>query len=76
MAVVMSCMNFKHDHLCCLVLGDIAFDQTSGFWLVHSVPKFPPHLQDGYGYPDSGMMFGQSFLCITLDYKYFNVIGS
>lgn len=64
-------VSLNHGH----TKGDVAFDQTSGFWLVHSVPKFPPRLGDGYEYPSTGMMFGQSFLCITLDYKYFNVIG-
>ncbi len=36
--------------------GVLAFqDQTqTGFWLVHSVPHFPPTIEQGYGYPDSG----------------------
>ncbi len=36
--------------------GVLAFqDQTqTGFWLVHSVPHFPPIIEQGYGYPDSG----------------------
>ena len=36
--------------------GVLAFeDQTqTGFWLIHSVPRFPPVIEQGYGYPDSG----------------------
>jgi deoxyribonuclease-2 len=44
--------------------GAVVFGETSGFWLVHSVPKFPP--VDHYGYPDSGHRNGQTFLCISL----------
>merc|ERR1712048_813520 len=28
--------------------GVIGFDGTSGFWLTHSMPKWPPMLKDGY----------------------------
>jgi deoxyribonuclease-2 len=44
--------------------GAVVFGDTKGFWLVHSVPKFPP--VDDYGYPKSGHMYGQTFLCISL----------
>lgn len=44
--------------------GLLFFDGTSGMYLVHSVPKFPP--QSGYAYPDTGMTYGQSFLCLTV----------
>merc|ERR1711962_1991193 len=33
--------------------GAIAFDKTSGFWLIHSVPRFAPKVKYGYGYPKS-----------------------
>jgi deoxyribonuclease-2 len=55
--------------------GDICFDRLSGFWLVHSVPKFPPSASDKYNYPPSAMIFGQTFLCVTYPYKTFNTIG-
>lgn len=36
--------------------GVLAFqDETqTGFWLIHSVPHFPPTIEQGYGYPNSG----------------------
>ncbi|XP_064649762.1 plancitoxin-1-like [Lineus longissimus] len=55
--------------------GVVAFDDKHGFWLVHSVPKFPPMAKDGYDYPESGHYFGQTFLCISLDGSYFNKIA-
>jgi len=56
-------------------VGDVCFDKTSGFWLVHSVPNFPPNASDGYSYPDSGTVFGQTFLCVTYEYSELNAIG-
>lgn len=48
--------------------GCLAFNQKYGFWLIHSVPKFPPKLEENtdYDYPHTGQMYGQSFLCISL----------
>uniref|UniRef100_A0A1I8GCS4 Deoxyribonuclease II n=2 Tax=Macrostomum lignano TaxID=282301 RepID=A0A1I8GCS4_9PLAT len=48
-----------------------------GFWLIHSVPKFPNMSLHRYEYPDTGMKYGQSFLCLTVDSaKMANIIGS
>lgn len=45
----------------------MASDEKSGFWLVHSVPHFPPDLSTGaYDFPKTAHLYGQSFLCITL----------
>lgn len=55
--------------------GVLGFDAMSGFWLVHSVPKFPPFAKDSYGYPESGERYGQSFLCVTFKMSAFNDIG-
>ena len=46
--------------------GVVALGEWRGFWLVHSVPKFPP-AAGKYGYPRTGHMYGQTFLCITLE---------
>jgi hypothetical protein len=38
----------------------VAFDQKTGFWLVHSVPNFPSKVATGeYSYPLTGTKFGQ-----------------
>ncbi len=46
--------------------GVMAFDGTSGFWLIHSVPLFPEFSASSYAYPDSGTIYGQTFLCMSL----------
>ena len=59
--------------------GVLAFDTLSssssppsssaalGFWLIHSVPLFPPPAsQARYGFDASQSLFGQSFLCVSL----------
>ena len=56
--------------------GDVCFDKTSGFWLVHSIPNFPPRPSFGYSYPDSGTIYGQTLLCVTYKYSEFNSIGT
>ena len=46
--------------------GDMVFDNESGFWLVHSVPRWPNPPPGSYEYPDMEMKYGQSFLCMSL----------
>ncbi|XP_072176525.1 plancitoxin-1-like [Diadema setosum] len=46
--------------------GDIAFDHESGFWLIHSVPKFPNSSDQSYVWPSNAVWFGQSMLCISM----------
>ncbi|XP_058823458.1 plancitoxin-1 isoform X2 [Topomyia yanbarensis] len=55
--------------------GVVATDGTSGFWLVHSVPKYPPPLGQSYQYPSSGKLFGQSYLCISVAADQMELIG-
>ena len=52
-----------------MFLGVLVMNEDMGFWLVHSVPKFPPSLAENnlYDYPHTGQMYGQSFLCISLN---------
>lgn len=49
--------------------GVLAFTESSGFWLIHSVPKYPPPIEMHYDYPHTGQMYGQTFLCISLTTK-------
>ncbi|XP_071491458.1 plancitoxin-1-like [Diadema antillarum] len=46
--------------------GEVAFDQKSGFWLIHSVPKFPRKSGEGYEWPSNAGEHGQSMLCISM----------
>jgi len=55
--------------------GDVCFDKTQGFWLVHSVPRFPDYSMNQYSYPESGTWFGQTFLCMTLKTTDLDSIG-
>jgi len=50
--------------------GMLSWNKDGGFWLIHSVPKYsesPDNGASSYAYPSSGEMYGQSFLCITMD---------
>lgn len=54
--------------------GVVFFDNNAGYWLVHSVPKFP--LSDSYVYPDNGMVYAQSMLCMSFKYSELSKIGT
>ena len=58
--------------------GAMGFDAQSGFWLVHSVPAFPPYLKDGYaGFGKyASTHYGQSFLCLSLNTTAFQTVGT
>ncbi|KAK6741657.1 hypothetical protein RB195_009496 [Necator americanus] len=53
--------------------GLAVFDYEVGFWLVHSVPRFPPI--NKYSFPRSGEKFAQSFLCLTLGVDMLEDVG-
>lgn len=56
--------------------GVVVANDISGFWLVHSVPKFPPALDEGgYNYPKTGTIYGQSFLCISFTGDQMDKVG-
>ena len=55
--------------------GALAFTSDGGFWLVHSVPKYPNRVQDGYSYPHSGTYYGQMFFCVNFNASTFDAIG-
>lgn len=56
--------------------GVVVANDISGFWLVHSVPKYPPALDEGhYNYPETGTHYGQSFLCISFIGDQLNKVG-
>jgi deoxyribonuclease-2 len=47
--------------------GVSAFDANGGFFLDHSVPRFPPAAEDTYEFPDNEATYGQSFMCVSVD---------
>ena len=55
--------------------GAVAFTAISGFWMIHSVPKYPSFTKAGYIYPPSGAKYGQMFLCVSFDASKFDLIG-
>ena len=58
-----------------IIAGTIAFDNGSGFWLVHSVPKFPDFAKNRYVWPHNALYFGQSMLCISMKTDEFVKVG-
>ncbi|XP_073946580.1 uncharacterized protein [Choristoneura fumiferana] len=62
--------------------GVILGDKFTSLWLVHSVPRFPPipdvHGMNvsGYDYPTTGMKYGQSFLCVSVQTSTLNQIAT
>ncbi|XP_075226785.1 deoxyribonuclease II isoform X2 [Lycorma delicatula] len=58
--------------------GVVGVDKTGGFWLIHSVPNFPPSANNSnrYSFPNSGLKNGQSFLCISLSASNIDNIGT
>ncbi|CRK97795.1 CLUMA_CG011174, isoform A [Clunio marinus] len=56
--------------------GVVVANDISGFWMVHSVPKYPPAMEENsYSFPKSGEIYGQSFLCISLDGNQIDKVG-
>ncbi|XP_067892726.1 deoxyribonuclease-2-beta [Heterodontus francisci] len=55
--------------------GVLLFDKTQGFWLIHSVPRFPPFPERGYSWPSSGKKNGQTLFCFTYKYSQVTEIG-
>jgi len=49
--------------------GVFAMDSDTGFWLIHSIPKFAQIPTKKYEYPDSGKNNGQTALCISFKTK-------
>lgn len=70
--------HFKRENLLLFPLspGVVVFDKKQGYWLVHSTPHFPPPQDAGvFSYPDTGVVNGQNFICVTYPLDHFQTIG-
>jgi deoxyribonuclease-2 len=56
--------------------GVVGAGKEGGFWLVHSVPHYPTLSETEYAYPRTGLRFGQTFLCLSLQPSQLNILGS
>ncbi|XP_068394145.1 deoxyribonuclease-2-beta isoform X1 [Eschrichtius robustus] len=56
--------------------GLLLWNRIQGFWLIHSIPHFPPIPEEGYDYPPTGRRNGQTGICITFKYKQYEAIDS
>ena len=54
--------------------GVSVFDANGGFFLDHSVPRFPPAAEDAYEFPQNEATYGQSFMCVSGDSTALEVI--
>jgi len=54
--------------------GVVATDGQSGFWLVHSVPKFPDLRPPTFTWTADDT-YGQTFLCMTMDADQIDKVG-
>ncbi|XP_056630988.1 plancitoxin-1 [Diorhabda sublineata] len=54
--------------------GVVMANSEGGFWLIHSVPKFPDE-GSAYVYPNSGRKYGQMLICVSMDLTNINKVG-
>ncbi|XP_069934254.1 deoxyribonuclease-2-beta isoform X3 [Oryctolagus cuniculus] len=54
--------------------GLLLWNGAQGFWLIHSIPRFPPIPEEGYAYPTTGRRNGQSGICITFKHRQYEAI--
>lgn len=56
--------------------GVLIFDSTSAVWIIHSIPHFPPKIGSrGYYINASQLVYGQSMLCLTVNFDALEDIG-
>ncbi|XP_050517926.1 plancitoxin-1 isoform X3 [Diabrotica virgifera virgifera] len=54
--------------------GLVISNAAGGYWLIHSVPKFP-EVGNSYSFPSTGVKYGQTFLCVTMNLTNINAVG-
>mmetsp|Transcript_149414 Transcript_149414/g.461245 ORF Transcript_149414/g.461245 Transcript_149414/m.461245 type:complete len:343 (-) Transcript_149414:227-1255(-) len=57
--------------------GVVAFDSEEGFWLTHSLPRFPQKVAKGYksSWEAAAHDYGQSYLCLSLHTAALSQVG-
>lgn len=55
--------------------GVLLLDKEEGFWLIHSVPGFPPPSHAAYRWPPHAHRYGQTLLCVSFPFDQFSKIG-
>ncbi|KAL7636866.1 UNVERIFIED_CONTAM: hypothetical protein RMT77_012624 [Armadillidium vulgare] len=55
-------VSLSHGH----TKGILVMSELGGFWIIHSVPKYPPQPSEQYSYPATGQRYGQTMLCISI----------
>ncbi|XP_058381570.1 deoxyribonuclease-2-alpha [Diceros bicornis minor] len=56
--------------------GVLLLDRDGGFWLDHSVPRFPPPASSAaYSWPPGARTYGQTLLCVSFPLAQFQNIG-
>ncbi|KAK7095411.1 hypothetical protein V1264_006822 [Littorina saxatilis] len=65
-------LSVNHGH----AKGTLGFDKRSGFWLIHSVPRFPrAHSEGSYQWAHNGCVFGQMLFCVSFAYKSLGILA-
>lgn len=75
MLILFVILEKDYDHSFGHVKGELAFDESTGFWVIQTVPRFPTPVLDGYAYPRTGFMYGQIMMCVSFSSSAFNDIG-
>jgi hypothetical protein len=47
--------------------NDDTSSSVTGFWMLHSAPKFPNISLDSYEFASNALLYGQNFFCASLD---------
>jgi deoxyribonuclease-2 len=60
----------KYDERVAHSKGVLAFNEKAGFYIIHSLPRFPFHNEKTIMnvLPSNAGFFGQTFFCMTIDY--------
>ena len=53
--------------------GSVGFNKKTGFWLIHSVPRYPNFAKDGYAYPRCSIQ--TNVFCVSFDVSKFDSVG-